>query len=150
MAIPPITPGDATSALTCPDCGWSGNTSQVVVDGDCWYCPECQQRIAPQAPVLTKTASEMTVAEIVAELKRRNERFPVGDNFLLDLANRLADEPKAPLDEDMRALLMTAYDWFGDGAPENLKKRIRDLVAPLSPIDETDLKWARSQLNRGG
>lgn len=40
-----------------------------------------------------KTASEMTMADVCAELRRRNDLQPIGDNFLLDLANRLADEP---------------------------------------------------------
>lgn len=45
-----------------------------------------------------KTASEMTVSEFCAELRRRNELQPSGDNFLLDLANRLADTaPQAPI-----------------------------------------------------
>lgn len=56
---------------------------------------------------MTKTASEMTMAEIVAELRRRNELQPVGDNFLLDLANRLADEPKG--DSREAALQDIAY-----------------------------------------
>lgn len=43
------------------------------------------------------TASEMTMQDICAELRRRNDLQPIGDNFLLDLANRLADSPQAPI-----------------------------------------------------
>lgn len=41
------------------------------------------------------TASEMTMEDVCAELRRRNDLQPIGDNFLLDLANRLADVPPA-------------------------------------------------------
>lgn len=61
-----------------------------------YVCPDCKQSFpvdevkAHQCPLTSKTASIMSVSEIVAKLRERNEAHE--DNFLLDLANRIADE----------------------------------------------------------
>lgn len=47
---------------------------------------------------------------------------------------------------NVRALLMLAYDWLGDGAPKELKRGIIRAVCPTGTLTEADITWARDAL----
>lgn len=60
------------------------------------------------------------------------------------IANRPA--PETFVQPDVRALLMLAYDWLRDGAPEELKHGIVRAICPTGTLTEADFAWARAAL----